>query len=50
MLSDPFRLNLARNKLTKIPNDSLSNLSQLETLDLSENSITNINPSDFRGK
>ena len=44
------RLNLAKNKLSLIPHDALSGLAYLETLELSDNPINQINEGDFNGK
>ena len=44
------RLNLGKNKLKAVPHDSLAGLTYLETLELSENSITNLQPGIFNGK
>ena len=44
------RLNLGRNRLDKIPSESLSNLRYLEILDMTENEISKIESGDFRGK
>ena len=43
------RLNLAKNKLTQIPHSALSGLAYLETLELSDNPINQINEGDFNG-
>ena len=43
------RLNLAKNKLTQIPQNALSGLAYLETLELSDNPINQINEGDFNG-
>jgi len=43
------RLNLGRNKLDKVPTEALSNLKYLETLDLTENEISKLEPGDFKG-
>ena len=43
------RLNLAKNKLTQIPQSALSGLAYLETLELSDNPINQINEGDFNG-
>ena len=47
---DMQRLNLAKNKLSLIPHDALSGLAYLETLELSDNPINQINEGDFNGK
>ena len=46
---DMQRLNLAKNKLSLIPHDALSGLAYLETLELSDNPINQINEGDFNG-
>ena len=43
------RLNMAKNKLNKIPHEALASLTYLEHLELSENPISVINPGDFNG-
>lgn len=46
---DMQRLNLARNELSKVPHSALAGLTYLETLELSDNPIANIQPGDFNG-
>ena len=43
------RLNLGRNQLTKIPHQAIAGLTYLETLELSDNPITDIKPGEFNG-
>ncbi|CAH1254247.1 IGFALS [Branchiostoma lanceolatum] len=40
-------LNLADNKLTRVPSEALGKINQLNTLNLAGNEITNLHPSDF---
>ncbi|XP_078603320.1 uncharacterized protein LOC144877290 isoform X1 [Branchiostoma floridae x Branchiostoma japonicum] len=40
-------LNLAENKLTRVPSEALGKINQLDTLNLSGNEITTLHPSDF---
>ena len=44
------RLNMARNQLSSVPHSALSGLTYLETLELSDNPISDIKPGDFNGK
>ncbi|XP_066273616.1 insulin-like growth factor-binding protein complex acid labile subunit [Branchiostoma lanceolatum] len=40
-------LNLADNKLTRVPSEALGKINQLDTLNLAGNEITTLHPSDF---
>ncbi|XP_078603374.1 leucine-rich repeat and fibronectin type III domain-containing protein 1-like protein [Branchiostoma floridae x Branchiostoma japonicum] len=40
-------LNLADNRLTRVPSEALGKINQLDTLNLSGNEITTLHPSDF---